>query len=98
MTRADVRLLEALHRTLERGHRIAVTVANLRALEDSAVPEIWVPDSTLWGTRAGGVQLDSAGSMTSLVCCARAGEATAIIATFDATRGPETTRAPADGS
>ena len=41
------------------------TVANLRALEDSAVPEIWVPDSTLWGTRAGGVQLDSAGSMTS---------------------------------
>lgn len=41
------------------------TVANLRALEDSAVPEIWVPDSTLWGARAEGVQLESAGSLTS---------------------------------
>lgn len=41
------------------------TVANIRALGDGALPEIWVPDSTLWGTRTENVPLESAGSLTS---------------------------------
>ena len=41
------------------------TVGNLGALQPSALPQIWVPDSSLWAARAGGASLTSAGSMAT---------------------------------
>ena len=41
------------------------TVGNLGALEGEAVPDVWVPDSSLWAARAGEASLEDAGSMAS---------------------------------
>jgi hypothetical protein len=41
------------------------TVGDLGALEDEAVPDVWVPDSSLWATRAGDAELDNTGSLAS---------------------------------
>jgi Ca-activated chloride channel family protein len=41
------------------------TVGNLGALDPEAVPDVWVPDSSLWAARAGDAPLDDAGSMAS---------------------------------
>ena len=41
------------------------TVGNLGALEAEAVPDVWVPDSSLWAARAGDAALEDAGSMAS---------------------------------
>jgi hypothetical protein len=41
------------------------TVGDLTALEGSAVPQVWVPDSSLWTVRAGDADLDASGSMAS---------------------------------
>lgn len=41
------------------------SVANLRALDESGLPDLWVPDSSLWGPRVEGRSLESAGSVTS---------------------------------
>jgi hypothetical protein len=42
-----------------------LTVGDLGALEAEAVPEVWVPDSSLWAARAGGATLEDAGPMAS---------------------------------
>ena len=39
------------------------TVGNLSALAPSALPQVWVPDSSLWAARAGAGTVTSAGSM-----------------------------------
>jgi hypothetical protein len=39
------------------------TVGNLGALGPSSLPQVWVPDSSLWAARAGAGRLTSAGSM-----------------------------------
>ena len=41
------------------------TVGDLSALEGSALPHVWVPDSTLWTVRAGDADLDASGSMAT---------------------------------
>jgi hypothetical protein len=41
------------------------TVGNLGALAAEAVPDVWVPDSSLWAARAGEAALEDAGSMAS---------------------------------
>src|SRR4051794_25379381 len=41
------------------------TVARLGALESGALPEVWVPDSSLWTARVGDVPLAADGSMAS---------------------------------
>jgi hypothetical protein len=41
------------------------TVADLGALEGDALPDVWVPDSSLWAARAGNARLESAGSVAS---------------------------------
>jgi hypothetical protein len=41
------------------------TVGDLGALEAEAVPEVWVPDSSLWAARAGDAALEDAGSMAT---------------------------------
>jgi Ca-activated chloride channel homolog len=41
------------------------TVGNLGALEGEAVPDVWVPDSSLWAARAGDAPLENAGAMAS---------------------------------
>jgi hypothetical protein len=41
------------------------TVGDLGALNPSALPEVWVPDSSLWAARAGSAGLTSAGSMAA---------------------------------
>ena len=41
------------------------TVGNLGALDARALPDVWVPDSTLWTERAGGTALQHAGAMGS---------------------------------
>ncbi|MGY1812776.1 VWA domain-containing protein [Blastococcus sp. SYSU D00820] len=41
------------------------TVGDLGALEESAQPHIWVPDSSLWAGRVTDVSLDDSGSMAS---------------------------------
>jgi ABC-type Fe3+ transport system substrate-binding protein len=41
------------------------TVGNLGALDAEAVPDVWVPDSSLWVARAGEAALEGAGSMAS---------------------------------
>ncbi|SNS95402.1 extracellular solute-binding protein [Geodermatophilus saharensis] len=39
------------------------TVGDLSALEDGALPQVWVPDSSLWTVRADDVEFDASGSM-----------------------------------
>jgi Ca-activated chloride channel family protein len=41
------------------------TVGDLGALEKGALPDVWVPDSSLWAARAGAAPLKAAGSMAS---------------------------------
>ncbi|GAB3321262.1 substrate-binding domain-containing protein [Geodermatophilus aquaeductus] len=41
------------------------TVGDLGALEGSALPQVWVPDSSLWAVRAGDAPLDASGSMAT---------------------------------
>jgi Ca-activated chloride channel family protein len=41
------------------------TVADLGALEDEALPDVWVPDSSLWAARAADAALEGSGSMGS---------------------------------
>jgi hypothetical protein len=41
------------------------TVGDLGALENDALPAVWVPDSSLWAARAGAAPLEGAGSMGS---------------------------------
>jgi hypothetical protein len=41
------------------------TVGDLSALEGSALPHVWVPDSSLWTVRAGDADLDASGSMAT---------------------------------
>ncbi|MGY1609132.1 MULTISPECIES: VWA domain-containing protein [unclassified Geodermatophilus] len=41
------------------------TVGDLSALERSALPQVWVPDSSLWTVRAGDADLDASGSMAT---------------------------------
>jgi hypothetical protein len=41
------------------------TVGDLAALEDDALPDVWVPDSSLWVARAGNAPLEAVGSMAS---------------------------------
>ena len=52
------------------------TVGDLAALEDDALPDVWVPDSSLWVARAGNAALEPAGSAaTSPVVLATSREA-----------------------
>ncbi|WP_324275717.1 substrate-binding domain-containing protein [Blastococcus brunescens] len=41
------------------------TVGDLAALEDGALPDLWVPDSSLWVARAGDAALEAVGSVGS---------------------------------
>ncbi len=41
------------------------TVGDLTALEGSALPQVWVPDSSLWTVRADDADLDASGSMAT---------------------------------
>jgi hypothetical protein len=41
------------------------TVGDLGALQPSALPQVWVPDSSLWAARAEGASLQDAGSMAN---------------------------------
>ncbi|SDC40022.1 von Willebrand factor type A domain-containing protein [Geodermatophilus telluris] len=41
------------------------TVGDLQALDDAALPQVWVPDSSLWTVRAADVTLDASGSMAT---------------------------------
>jgi Bacterial extracellular solute-binding protein/von Willebrand factor type A domain len=41
------------------------TVGDLAALEAEALPDVWVPDSSLWVARAGDAPLEAVGSMAS---------------------------------
>ncbi|MEX5720705.1 VWA domain-containing protein [Geodermatophilus maliterrae] len=41
------------------------TVGDLEALEGSALPQVWVPDSSLWTVRAAATDLDASGSMAT---------------------------------
>jgi Ca-activated chloride channel homolog len=41
------------------------TLADLGALDADAVPQVWVPDSSLWAARAGGADLETAGQLAS---------------------------------
>ncbi|MGR7025001.1 VWA domain-containing protein [Geodermatophilus sp. URMC 62] len=41
------------------------TVGDLEALEGDALPEVWVPDSSLWTVRAADTDLDDSGSMAT---------------------------------
>src|SRR3954447_8607567 len=41
------------------------TLADLGALDAGSLPQVWVPDSSLWAARAGDVGLDAAGSLAS---------------------------------
>ena len=41
------------------------TVGDLAALDDDALPDVWVPDSSLWVSRAGSATLETVGSMAS---------------------------------
>src|SRR3712207_3233258 len=52
------------------------TVGRIATTEDSGLPDVWVPDSSLWVARAGEGALESAGSMaTSPVVLATSREA-----------------------
>jgi hypothetical protein len=52
--RAEVTAQEPLH-----------TVGDVASLEAAALPQVWVPDSSLWTARLGEVSVESAGSMAS---------------------------------
>lgn len=39
------------------------TVGDLAALEPDALPDVWVPDSSLWTSRVSGIPLEAAGSL-----------------------------------
>ncbi len=41
------------------------TVGDLGALDADALPDVWVPDSSLWAARAADAALEAAGSMAS---------------------------------
>lgn len=41
------------------------TVGDLAALEADALPDVWVPDSSLWAARAGNASLEAVGSVAS---------------------------------
>jgi hypothetical protein len=41
------------------------TAADLGALQPAALPEVWIPDSSLWTARAGSARLRTAGSLGS---------------------------------
>jgi len=41
------------------------TLAGLGALDAAALPQVWVPDSSLWAARAGSSGLEAAGSLAS---------------------------------
>ncbi len=41
------------------------TLASVGALDADALPQVWVPDSSLWAARAGGADLEAAGSLAS---------------------------------
>ncbi|TFV61797.1 UNVERIFIED_ORG: VWA domain-containing protein [Bacillus sp. AZ43] len=41
------------------------TVGDLAVLEAGALPDVWVPDSSLWVSRAGGSLIETAGSMAT---------------------------------
>ncbi|SFE05440.1 substrate-binding domain-containing protein [Blastococcus tunisiensis] len=41
------------------------TVGDLAALEGEALPDVWVPDSSLWAARAGSAALEPVGSLAS---------------------------------
>ena len=41
------------------------TVGDLGALDEASLPDVWVPDSSLWSARAAATQLESAGSVGS---------------------------------
>ncbi|PWW21765.1 hypothetical protein JD79_00904 [Geodermatophilus normandii] len=41
------------------------TVGDLGALEGPGLPQVWVPDSSLWAVRAGDAPLDASGSMAT---------------------------------
>ncbi|CCH85988.1 conserved protein of unknown function; putative vWA domain [Modestobacter italicus] len=41
------------------------TLASVGALEPDALPQVWVPDSSLWAARADGADLEAAGSLAS---------------------------------
>ncbi|PRY48188.1 von Willebrand factor type A domain-containing protein [Geodermatophilus tzadiensis] len=41
------------------------TVGDLQALEAAALPQVWVPDSSLWTVRAADADLESSGSMAT---------------------------------
>jgi hypothetical protein len=47
------------------GQRPLQTVGNLAALGGDALPDVWVPDSSLWPARVTDVPLDSSGSMAT---------------------------------
>jgi hypothetical protein len=41
------------------------TVGDLGALDEASLPDVWVPDSSLWTARAAATRLESAGSIGS---------------------------------
>ncbi|WP_138734419.1 substrate-binding domain-containing protein [Modestobacter excelsi] len=41
------------------------TLASVGALDAAALPQVWVPDSSLWTARAGGADVQAAGSLAS---------------------------------
>ena len=41
------------------------TLASVGALDADALPQVWVPDSSLWAARAGAADLEAAGSLAS---------------------------------
>jgi Ca-activated chloride channel family protein len=41
------------------------TLASVGALDADALPQVWVPDSSLWAARAGGADVEAAGSLAS---------------------------------
>jgi Ca-activated chloride channel family protein len=41
------------------------TLADLGALDAGSLPEVWVPDSSLWAARAGAAGLDASGSLAT---------------------------------
>ncbi|MGY5882483.1 VWA domain-containing protein [Modestobacter lacusdianchii] len=41
------------------------TLAALGSLDAAALPQVWVPDSSLWAARAGSTQLEAAGSLAT---------------------------------
>ncbi|MCW2683888.1 MAG: uncharacterized protein JWP33_1801 [Blastococcus sp.] len=64
------------------------TVGDLSALEADALPDVWVPDSSLWVARAGGASLEPVGSVaTSPVVLGTSREAVEALGWADAAPG-----------